>query len=64
MFRKWLLLSGLAGLVIVLTAFGSPSPNLELMDPGTLATQQGQGHLVIYDLKQEPFAVAENRAGV
>lgn len=64
MFRKRLFLSGLTGLVIVLASCGSPSPKLELIQPGSSMPQQGAGHLVLHDLKQEPFTVAENRRSV
>lgn len=64
MFRQCLLLSGLAGLVIVLASCGSPSPKLELIQPGSSVTQQEPGHVVLHDLKEKPFTVAETRASV
>ena len=64
MLRKCVLLSGLAGLVMVLASCGPPSPRLELIQPGSSMTERGPRHVVLHGLTQEPFKVAENRASV
>ncbi len=64
MLRECLLFSVSAALVIIFASHAFPSPELELIPPGSPLAQQGEGHLVLHDLKQEPFAVSERRKSV